>query len=418
MTIPIQTPQIQPPLAPPPPTAGESVGEGLKVVAMALQRRQELELARQKLAQEQQQFEIQKKILGSQFEGQQLENEKKKREFKTQDEELAAEDQANRIFIGNLPTAHDMNAWGQVMANVKDPKVGAHLMAHIQGMFELQGKAGTAESTDLKNQQTILGMAEDRQIHGILQGLAGREWNRTTIGKVVGRIMAINPEKAGHVATTLNSMLPDYQIVLNPDGTVGYAAKQPGDASLGVKPPRPTDEQNKLATYAVRVLEANATMTDLENKHPGIGQKVDDRIRALRGIEQIPALGRAAATVLTPQFLRGLSSEERRYVNARVDLGNAILRRASGAQINMEELDRETAPYVPTFRQQEDVVPSIQQRRLQQGLLFSEQAGAAFNPNRLSPGARRYLLENIAPHPGYSPDNPFLQQPGTTVVPR
>lgn len=288
---------------------------------------------------------------------------------------------------------------------------------HIQGyngdvvqQQQVTASQAAAQHSKTLNDIAIAGQDEDRRINAVLSRFAGRQWNRSTVGQAVGQVFAISHQKAGQVATTLNSMLPDFQIVLNPDGTVGYAAKQPTDTSIGVKPPRPTDEQNKLATYGVRVLEGNATMTDLENKFPGIGQRVDDRIRALRATEQVPVLGRAAATILTPQLLRGLSPDERKYVNARIDLGNALLRRASGAQINMEELDRETAPYVPTFRQQEDVVPSIQQRRLQQGLLFAEQAGAAFDPNRLTPAARRYLLQNLAPHPGYSPDNPNVPQ--------
>lgn len=391
---------------------------GIQLIALALQKRQELELARQDLTQKREQFELQKKLVGKQIEGLDLEREKQKRAFQEADDDLAAQEVAHRIFVGNLPQANDMAAWGRVISEVKDPRVGKHLMTEIQDMFSTRATAGQAQGDELRNQQTILGMTEDRQIHDILQGLGTRQWTRQSIGQAVGKVIAINPQKAGAVATALNSLLPDYQIVLNEDGTVGYAAKAPTDASLGVKPKRPTDEQNKLATYAIRVLEGNATMTDLENKFPGIGQRVDDRIRSLRTIEQIPAVGRATATILTPDILRTLSPNERKYANARIDLGNALLRRASGAQINMEELDRETAPYVPTLYQPEDVVPSIQQRRLQQGLLFAEQSGNAFNPNRLSPAARRFLLQNIAPHPGYSPNNPFVQQPGTTVVPQ
>lgn len=295
-------------------------------------------------------------------------------------------------------------------------------LVHYQGLIQDYNKsvvqsqdvaASQAQQQHTQFQDTITqaGLDEDRRISGVLSRFAGRQWNRSTINRTIGEVLTINPQKAQQVATTINSLLPDYQVVVNDNGTVSYVSKQPegGVAGAPVQPKRPTDEMNKLGEYARRVLEGNATMTDLENKQPGIGQRVDDRLRALRSIEQIPVAGRAAATVLTPQFLRGLSSDERRYVNARIDLANAFLRRASGAQINMEELDRETTPYVPTFRQPEDVIPSIQQRRLQAGLSFAEQAQNGFDPNRLSPAARRYLLQGIAPHPGYTPGNPYTQ---------
>lgn len=418
MTIPIQTPQIGTTGVVQQPGIAEQIAPGLQVVAMALQRRQELELARQQLAQKREEFELHKKIAGTQLEGMQLENEKKKRALVAEEEDLVAQDEALRIFTGGLAQANDMPAWGRIIAGVKDPQVGAHLMSRIQEMAALRGQEASAQGAELKNQQTVLGMAEDRQIHDVIQKLSGRQWNRQTVGQAVGRVVAINPQKAGQVATALNALLPDFQVVLNEDGTVGYAAKEPSDASIGVKPKRPTDEQNKLATYAVRVLEANATMTELENRFPGIGQAVDDRLRAVRALEQVPAVGRPLATGITPSVLRTMTPEARKYANARIDMGNALLRRASGAQINMEELDRETTPYVPVSGQDNSIVPSIQQRRLQQGLLFSEQSGNAFNPNRLSPAARRYLLESIVPNPGYSPDNPFVKRtPGTTVTP-
>ena len=101
-----------------------------------------------------------------------------------------------------------------------------------------------------------------------------------------------------------------------------------------------------------------------------------------------------------------------------------MLRNVSGAQINLEELDRELAPYVPMFRMGEDVVPSIQQRRHTLGLQFVDQAGNEFNPNRLSPLARRYCLRALTQGSQETTDQNPPQvplpgnQPGVTVIPR
>lgn len=257
---------------------------------------------------------------------------------------------------------------------------------------------------------------EDRQLHAILDPLAGRPWTPKTMAQAVNGAMRISVPKAQQLATLLNGMMPQYAPHINADGTLSYVPSKPGPVvGAPLQPERPTDEQGKLAQYSYRVLEANATMTRLEGQYPGIGQAVDEKLSNVRALEQVPSFGRAAATKALRVMVRGMSPEERIYWNSRVDLGNAVLRRASGAQINMEELDRETSPYVPISGEDEGVVTSKQQRRLQTGLNFSQQAASAFNPNALTAEARRSMLGAFIEHPGYSADNPFHPQPGTTI---
>jgi hypothetical protein len=147
---------------------------------------------------------------------------------------------------------------------------------------------------------------------------------------------------------------------------------------------------------------------------------VDDRIRALRGVGSIPVVGKPSEILGLPAVIRTLNPTERKYLRARMYIGNAILRRATGQQINFEEIDRETAPYLPLHGQEGDDITDIQFRRLTQGLTAAETAGNGFNPNRLTPGARKRYLDNLVPHQ-YSPDNPYnpvTKQPGTTTVPQ
>ena len=121
MTIPITTPQIQPQLAPPQPTA-------IQIITQALQRRQELQLAQQELAQRREQFELHKKLAGSELEGMKLQQEKQKREFQQQEDDLVARLEANQHYIASLPELDNTQGLAQVVGRIKDPAVRAHFL--------------------------------------------------------------------------------------------------------------------------------------------------------------------------------------------------------------------------------------------------------------------------------------------------
>lgn len=407
MTIPVSPVHINPQFIP------NQQTPGMELLVRALEQRRELDLKKQKIQQEREQFELNKRLIGTEIEGAELLNAKRKKELKDAEDDLLAQDQAYQLWVGNLPRAGDMRQWGEVIAGVKDKRVAGHLMGYVEDFFKAGAQQATATGTELRNDGMRRDLDEDTQIQDVLGRFSQRSWNRNTIRQAIGQVVAINPQKAGQVASALNALLPDYQIQVNDDGTVAYIPRSPGETVGEVQPRRPTDEQNKVANYAVRVLEANATMTDLERRFPGIGQRVDGIIRTVRSIEQYPVVGRALATQALKAAIASMSPGERLYFNSRTDVGNALLRRASGAQINMEELDRETVAYAPIANEDEAVVLSKQQRRLQQGLLFAQQAGAAFRPNSLTPEARRYLLSgfvganNPAPQRQRRAENPY-----------
>lgn len=313
------------------------------------------------------------------------------------------------------------------------PGALVYYQKHIEGynsdvVQQQQTLASQAQAEHTQTLDTIArqGMDEDRRIREVLAPLSGKDWNPRSLGRVVTRIAAINPQKAETVGNALGKFLPDYQLEINPNGTASYVPKQPGTGGVvgaPLQPKPPEKAQADLGNFATRILNAHARMTELEQAHPGIGQAVDDRLRSLRVAGALPlGAGKPLEVGLLPSILRTMSKPQREYTNLRIDLGNAILRRATGQQINMEEIDRETAPYVPISGQGDDILASIQERRLTQGLTAAESAGNGFNPNRLSPSARRLYLSSLVPHPGYSPDNPYdptkLAQPGTAVVPQ
>jgi hypothetical protein len=83
-----------------------------------------------------------------------------------------------------------------------------------------------------------------------------------------------------------------------------------------------------------------------------------------------------------------MTPEERSYWGAMQDVGNARLRRASGAQINRQEYEREIRPLVPLAGEGSENVSEKQRRREQAGRLYIRGAKRQFTPDILSPRAR------------------------------
>lgn len=227
MTIPIQNVQlgatgfVQQP----------DVGQQLEVVAQALQRRQQIQLAKQKLAQEREQFELQKKIAGTELAGTELDNEKKRRDFKAQEQDLVDQDDAEKIFVGALPQAHDMAAWGQVIAGVKNPGVGRHLMERIGEMFTLQGREATQRKTSADAAQVEAHNTADVATQGILQ-----RYGATKLATVAGQRAALaevaalaGPERANQLADAFNVGSGRYQHYAGPDGFLYIIDTKTGD---------------------------------------------------------------------------------------------------------------------------------------------------------------------------------------------
>lgn len=307
----------------------------------------------------------------------------------------------------------------------------------LQQMGGLQGQAAQTTGQNLQNVERAKGLADDRAIQRIVSGLESQPLTQATIGRVITAVAAIDPQKAQQLAGSLSPLVPNYAAHINPNGTVSWVSNRPGGvAGAPLQADTGDVDQRKAAGYARRVLEANATMTSIEHKFPGLGGHVDDLVRSVRSKGSLGfGIGRAIETLVTPEYIkiklgdswftlknlglgtRGVGDAFRTYLNARLDMGNAILRRESGATINPEELDRETTPYVPMLGVSEAVVRDVQQRRLRLGLQYADQAGPAFNADRLTPLARRYLLRAMTGQP-IEPEPVRVQRPGETVTPR
>ena len=110
---------------------------GIQSGQLAADRRARIEIAIENLRRQREQFELNKMIAGPQMEGQKLENKKKERQLKHDEEDLTAQEEANRVFTSNIMTATDPKSWGHVIASVKDPLVRDHLMTDIKNYFDV-----------------------------------------------------------------------------------------------------------------------------------------------------------------------------------------------------------------------------------------------------------------------------------------
>lgn len=132
MTIPIQTPQIGPTAVLPANGPLEQIVSGFNVIQLALQKRAELQQAQQELAQRREQFELNRKLIGTQIAGAELDQEKKKRDMKAEEDRLVARSDALRIFTGSIPELNTPEGIGQVIAGIKDPLVAAEFYTLLQ----------------------------------------------------------------------------------------------------------------------------------------------------------------------------------------------------------------------------------------------------------------------------------------------
>lgn len=326
MTIPIQTPQIGTTGVVPAPNPAESFASGFQIVQLALQRRQELELARQELAQRREQFELHKKISGTQLAGMELENEKKKRELKAAEDDLVAQDEALRVFTGSLPQLGDPRGIGTVIAGIKDPKVAGHFFTLLQ--------------EGLKAQNAVTPSYEIRP----------------SADQYVG----INPKK--------------------PTDTVRTGVPTPPDASLRRIP---VVTEREKGSAAVGSIIANATINRLDGTDPTIGARVAKKAAARKSIiggilRRLVGTSQEDANLLAEaEIEKSMTPEELEYYVAGKQLLSSILPGLSGKQVTAREYVIHAPAYLSLGSTNPRVIKSRAQARITRIRGFIAEAGEA-----------------------------------------
>lgn len=105
-----------------------------------------------------------------------------------------------------------------------------------------------------------------------------------------------------------------------------------------------TEQQSKDALFGARMQESNAILNELEGK--GISQTVMSRL---------PWLGDSLSTSL-PSVLGGANESQGKYMQARRDFINAVLRKESGAVIADSEFSNAEKQYFPQVGDSKEII--------------------------------------------------------------
>lgn len=355
MTIPIQQPQIHPQFV------QNQQTPGLEVLARALQQRQELEMQREQLRRQREQFELNKRIAGTQLEGMELENIKRKRELKDKEDDLLAQDTAHQLYSGNLTRINDAKGWGEVIAGVKDKRVGAHLMAYLQEHFETFPRQSY----------------QFRDVPGKTQ----------TGSEVVG----FNPDNPSDVQRT------------------GVAAQDPQEPGRRI----PVVTEREKASYAVGAAQANQTINRLEATDPSIGGRVARKAAVRQGMISgimrriVGTSSEDASRLVEQQIEQSMTPEELQYYQAAKLFMSNTLPALSGKAITAREYMMQGPAYFSMGGVSPQVVQARRKARAGRIRGFLVEAGDAMTERQSElPDPEEYGLA------------PVQQSPGTTVTPR
>lgn len=190
---------------------------GLELLLQALQHRQELGIAKQKLTQAQQELELHKRIAGPEIAGQELENLKRKADLRDREDDLKAKDQALQLYTGNLPRLHDAQGIGEVIAGIKDPLVASHFYEFLKSGI---GITQAQSSADLTGQQ-VIGARQTNAADVATRDILGKADLTSEAGQraaIRGVLQTAGPDEGAKIAQALNAGAGRYGHVVGPDG--------------------------------------------------------------------------------------------------------------------------------------------------------------------------------------------------------
>lgn len=163
-----------------------------------------------------------------------------------------------------------------------------------------------------------------------------------------------------------------------------------------------TESQGNATAFGMRMMESNKILKDLETA----GKKDTGLIKGVVGgaVGLIPFIGDkledASGSIFNalPQVLGGLSPEQQRVAQARINFITALLRKESGAAISASEFATAEKNYFPKPGEGADVIKQKQQARETAIKAMQIQAG---------PGARQMGGGGGGALPGASANNPL-----------
>lgn len=132
-----------------------------------------------------------------------------------------------------------------------------------------------------------------------------------------------------------------------------------GQPVVGGKPL--TESQSNATAFGMRAKEANAIITDLENK--GVTNTGLTRATIAGGVGGTPFIGERLENTANTLLNWTASAEQQKTKQARQNFITAVLRKESGATIKPEEFKVEEEKYFPTINDSPEVIKQKQKAR-------------------------------------------------------
>lgn len=334
MTIPIQPVRIDPPLA-----QQQPLPHWVTMVFQGIQEGRDLQLKWAKLRQDQQEFEVRKKLIGEQTEAVKLANEEQKRKFKADEEDLQARSDAHRIYVGSLPQGN----FNDAIVGIKDPAVAAHFMDYVK-----RGLATQQQTADI---DATTALAEQRR--------------------------APPPQQFTHVGQT-----PQGTPVSLETKSGRYSANQlrdPNDPSRRI----PGVTEREKASAAVTVIRANDVITRMERADPGIGGRVANKAAKRKSfisgiLKRAVGTSQEDANLLAEaEIEKSMTPDELEYYITGKQLLSGILPGLSGKQVTAREYVMHAPAYLSMGSNNPRVIKSREQARITRARGFITEAGEA-----------------------------------------
>lgn len=239
--------------------------------------------------------------------------------------------------IIDLMTPEDIKSYasGISFGNAKDP-------ASI--LYQSADNAANNATSEANNKRTT-----NASIYSTDVGAQTADKNRAQQGEQFQQNYALNQQKAffeQNKPTSFGYDTQGRQYAVLPNGKAVYVKDEQGRYVIGQQKGTKglSEQQSKDALFGARMQESNKILNDLENA--GVSQTVMSRV---------PWVGDPLSTAL-PSILGGANESQGKYMQARRDFINAVLRKESGAVIADSEFSNAEKQYFPQIGDSKEII--------------------------------------------------------------
>lgn len=269
MTIPIAPVNIHPAIL-----EGNAT-DGVALLISALQHKHALAQEQQKIDQAQQEFELHKKLVGSEIAGNEVVTAQKKQELKDRQDDLDAQRAAAAIVMGHFDALGDPQKFAEGISadpRIKDPKVLGYVMATEKGYLANLHEFSQANLTGAQATAATQANTNSAQVQAVLGKYGDRLSDPKVFPKAWGEVAAVDPAAAERLVSGFNATAGEWQSTQLHDGQLILVNRKTGEVKkTGINggPTGGTSATNqKLKVGAIAALAAIDQMEALWRADP------------------------------------------------------------------------------------------------------------------------------------------------------